>query len=336
MPSNKYALIRYRIIDQMIRKRHYPTKEDLRAACEDALYGSSDNLRISGSTIDKDIYALRNEQEFGYAPIEFHPQYRGYFYSDSNYRFTDALSSEEIDLIKISASVLHHFKGSDLLKELESTIERISSKVRLSRKEQEKIDKFIQFETAPVVIGTQFLDPILNAIRNQNKISFSYKKFTGDAVRKHTLRPYLLKEYRNRWYLIGVYSMNQDVLVFALDRITKVDILEDKFERIKNFKPEEVFNHTIGITINTGKPFHVKLAVSPWEGNYIKTQPLHHSQKIISENEKQMVVSIKVSDSFELTSTILALGSGVIVLEPPFLRERIVENLRASLKNYKD
>ena len=84
MPENKYALIRYRIINQMIRKRHYPTKEELRAACEDTLYGSTDNLRISCSTIDKDIYALRNEREFGYAPIEFHPQYRGYFYSELN------------------------------------------------------------------------------------------------------------------------------------------------------------------------------------------------------------------------------------------------------------
>jgi predicted DNA-binding transcriptional regulator YafY len=335
MPSNKYALIRYRIIDQMISKGHYPNKEELRAACEDALYGSTDNMRISSSTIDKDISALRNEEEFGYAPIEFHKQYRGYYYSDPEFRFTDALSSAEIDLIKISASVLHHFKGSDLLKELETTIERISNKVRLTRKAKEEIENYIQFESAPLVGGTEFLDPILNAIRSQNKICFTYKKFAGVEVKQYTFRPYLLKEYRNRWYLIGYFSNGGDVTIFGLDRINSVVILEDKFERNKSFKPDEIFKHSIGITIDNSEPFEIILSINLEEAKYIKSLPLHHSQTILSEDEEYVILSLFVNDSYELESIIMGLGNQVTVIEPEFFRNRIIQLHKESIKNYK-
>jgi predicted DNA-binding transcriptional regulator YafY len=334
MPSNKYALIRYRIIDQMIRKGHYPNKEELRAACEDALYGSTDNMRISYSTIDKDISALRNEEEFGYAPIEFHKQYRGYYYSDPEFRFTDALSSAEIDLIKISASVLHHFKGSDLLKELETTIERISNKVKLSRNAKEEIENYIQFESAPLVGGTEFLDPILNAIRNQNKICFTYKKFAGFEVKQYTFRPYLLKEYRNRWYLVGYFNWGGDITIFGLDRIIELEILEKPFERIKDFDPASLFKNSLGITVNSSEPFELVLEIKQSEAEYIKSLPLHHSQKIISENKEDITISIKVEDTYELQNLILGLGKDIIVLEPVFFKNQIIELLKMSLENY--
>ena len=83
MPANKYALLRYRIIDRCLTNpgHPFPSKETLRLACEEALYGS-DGERISISTIEKDLWAMRNETDLGYyAPIEYHRDERGYHYT---------------------------------------------------------------------------------------------------------------------------------------------------------------------------------------------------------------------------------------------------------------
>ena len=79
MPANKYALLRYRIIDRCLtnKAKPFPSKEDLRQECEDVLYGS-DGINISTSTIEKDMWAMRNESELGYyAPIEYHKTHKG-------------------------------------------------------------------------------------------------------------------------------------------------------------------------------------------------------------------------------------------------------------------
>ena len=109
MPANKYALLRYRIIDRCINNRShpYPTKEDLRYACEEALYGS-DGENISVSTIEKDIWAMRNESELGYyAPIAYHRDQRGYYYEEEGYSINEiSLNDEDLEAIKFAANTL--------------------------------------------------------------------------------------------------------------------------------------------------------------------------------------------------------------------------------------
>ena len=70
MPHIKNALIRYRIIDKCIRNKYnpFPTKRDLREACEESLFGSIDGNHICDSTIEKDMFAMRMEHD---APIKY-------------------------------------------------------------------------------------------------------------------------------------------------------------------------------------------------------------------------------------------------------------------------
>ena len=97
MPANKYALLRYRIIDDCLtnKARKFPTKEDLQYACEQALYGSSGE-RVSVSTIEKDMWAMKNESELGYyAPIAYSKLEKGYYYTDPEYTIKEISLSEE-------------------------------------------------------------------------------------------------------------------------------------------------------------------------------------------------------------------------------------------------
>ena len=104
MPFNKYALLRYRIIDRCLTNtaRPYPTKEDLREACEEALYGDAGGGAISLSTIEKDLYAMRFETELGFhAPIAFCRRNHGYHYTDPEYSVAELrLNDDELDAIR--------------------------------------------------------------------------------------------------------------------------------------------------------------------------------------------------------------------------------------------
>ena len=113
MPANKYALLRYRIIDRCLTNpgKPFPTKEDLRQACEDALYGS-DGEHISISTVEKDLWAMRNEADLGfYAPIEYHRDERGYHYTEEGYSINDVqLNDDDLDAIRFATNTLIQFR----------------------------------------------------------------------------------------------------------------------------------------------------------------------------------------------------------------------------------
>jgi predicted DNA-binding transcriptional regulator YafY len=113
MPANKFALLRYRIIDRCINNtgNPYPSKENLRTSCEEALYGS-DGEHISISTIEKDIWSMRNEAELGYyAPISYHRDHKGYFYEEEGYSINEIqLNEDDLDAIRFAANTLIQFR----------------------------------------------------------------------------------------------------------------------------------------------------------------------------------------------------------------------------------
>ena len=338
MPANKYALLRYRIIDKCIRNKYkpYPSKEDLRRACEEALYGS-DGERISDSTIEKDLYAMRNELELGYeAPIKFSKAYKGYFYEDPDFSI-DAipLNDDDLDAIKFAANTLYQFKDIALFQQFEFAIDKIFGRLNISPNvEDEAISKYVQFETVPEAKGTDLLGDLLNAIKQRLTVRITYGAFTRKAPTIHALDPYLLKEYRNRWYLIGYSHDKKKVITFGLDRINHLAVTDEGFDLAKGFDPDKFFKYSIGITEGEGGPEKVVLSFTPQEGKYVKSQPLHQSQEVLADNEKETRIAITVVVTYELMSTILGYGSGVRVVEPASLRNEVLDRLKKAASSY--
>ena len=134
MALNKYAAIRYRIIDECIRSRSrpWPAKEELRSACEEALYGSGNGLNISTSTIEKDLWALKNESAFGYAPIAFNRIHKGYYYSDPGFSLDLPITPEDIGLIRLALHTLNHFRESQVFHDLETAVNKIQGRIILA------------------------------------------------------------------------------------------------------------------------------------------------------------------------------------------------------------
>src|SRR5687768_1792898 len=215
MPANKYALLRYRVIDRCLRNkgRLYPTREDLRQACEEALFGAGGDA-ISLSTIDKDIWAMKNEGELGYyAPIVHSRQHGGYYYEDENYSISElSLGDEDLQAIRFATATLDQFRDIPIFRQYESAIEKIINRVNISpNPDDASLEKFIQFEKSTVSRGNEYLGPILESIQSRKGIRISYRKFTDDSIREYELDPYLLKEYHNRWYLVAMEKKSKSV-----------------------------------------------------------------------------------------------------------------------------
>ncbi len=336
MPVNKDALIRYRIINRRLKNKYKPLPklQDLIDECEEAL-----GKPISTRTIQADIQAMRYDTDLGYnAPIIYDSREGAYRYEDANYSIDNIpLNDDDLETLEFATRVLDQFKNVEILKPFSGIIEKIASSYKISRQvEMNNQSEFIEFESSPIAQGTQFINPLLAQIKSQKVVDLIYNSFKDEKPKSYKIHPYLLKEYKSRWYLIAWNENKKMINTFGLDRIESIEETRKYFEFQKEFNSLDYFKDAFGITapqkLNVKK---ILLKFNSSQGKYILTQPIHHSQKIVSQNTNELIIEIKVMISYELKSQILSYGSAVEVLKPRNLREEIQKELKKMRKMYK-
>jgi len=335
MPVIKNALLRYRIIDRCLKNAYnpFPSKEDFRRACEEEMYGSSHGDHICDSTIEKDLFAMRMEHD---APIKYSKLEKGYYYEDEDYSLDEIpLTDGDVEAIKIAANILDQFKNTDMFKQFGFAIDKILDRVNISQNVQdEAIDNYVQFETVTKVGGSEHLEAMLKAIKARKKIQFKHQSFTSDSAKVRRIHPYLLKEYRNRWYLIGRSEVQGEIRTFGLDRVTEVTELHDSFTVESGFNPEHFFEYSVGITASGGKPQKVVIETDELLSKYLTTQPLHHSQVLVNSKDGKHTFEYFLLPSYELKMLLLGHGSALKVIEPKSLQDEIREVCENVTKQY--
>ncbi|MBL1281109.1 MAG: WYL domain-containing protein [Fluviicola sp.] len=322
MPHIKNALIRYRIIDKCIKNKYnpYPSKRDLREACEESLFGSIDGNHICDSTIEKDLFAMRMEMD---APIKYSKLERGYFYENDDFSINDIpLTEDDIESISFAAKTLMQFRDVALFKQFGSAIDKIVDRISLSQNED--TDQYIQFESSSSEGGSEFLSPILEAIKQKYYLTFDYASFISGELKPRKVIPLLLKQYSNRWYLISYDESKSDYITYALDRIEDLQVSKEVAKTPIDFNPDNYFKHAIGISSGNKQPSTVQLKTSTVAAKYLDSLPLHHSQKVIEMNDDYFVFSLTVNISEELIRAILSYGGDVHVLQPKDLKDEVV------------
>jgi predicted DNA-binding transcriptional regulator YafY len=186
-------------------------------------------------------------------------------------------------------------------------------------------------------LGTENLHLFIHAIQNTLEVQFTHEKFWESTNEKktRTVYPLALKEARNRWYLVSQDPKDNRFKSFSLDRITNLAIGHEKFEYPTDFDPEEKFEHAFGIITDGTKPERIKLWFSHAQADYIKSLPLHHSQKVVSENETECIMELYLSPTYDFVMELLSIGKEVKVLEPESLKKEIIERIKATLQHYK-
>jgi len=337
MPAIKNALLRYRIIDRSIRNEYvpFPSKEQLRQNCEEEMYGSSNGEHICHSTIEKDIFAMRMEHD---APISYSKRERGYYYTDPDFSMDDVpLTEKDINAIKSASIILNQFKNTSLFGQYEFAIQKILDRA-ISTQKTKSIDKeVIQFESLPTVRGNENLELFLEAIKGKNVVQFQYDNFIKNEKTTRRVHPYLLKEYRNRWYLIGKSELKNKVITFGLDRIFNPIFLEQKYVPDNNFSADIYFEHSLGITVYDKLPNEIIIETNPVLSKYLMSQPIHHSQKIIEiKPNGNHVFGYYLLITYELKMVLMGFGKECKIIAPKELKKEIMEDLELQLNNYKE
>ena len=337
MASNKHALLRYRIIDKRLRNKYkpYPTIDDLMAACEEALYGSDMGDAISKSTIEKDLRAMREDDELAYhAPIKFSKREMGYFYENPAYSIDDIpLNDDDLSAIQFAARTLYQFRDNDMFRQFRFAIDKIFNRMNISSEvKDEAIVQYVQFDQMDTASGSEYLPTILSAIKEKLKLFIRYKAFGKEQASENLVHPYLLKEYKHRWYLICYHEAKEKIITYGLDRVLSLESRQETYKAIKGFDPSVFFKYSFGITQIDEAPIAVELEFKGPQAEYIKSQPLHSSQQIIKKSP--VTVKLNVTLTHELVEQILSYGANVKVIKPEKLREIIIEKHKGALSQY--
>lgn len=335
MALNKNALIRYKTIDKCLQNQYRKwTLDDLIEACSDALYEYENrDVNVSKRSIQLDIQMMRSDK-LGYnAPIVVYNR-KYYKYEDDNYSITNIpLNETDMSVLSETVEMLKQFKDFSLFSELGGIIQRLEDKVYTEKTNQASI---IHLDKNENLKGLEFLDTLYQAILKKLCLKISYQSFKARESTDITFHPFILKEFNNRWFLVGKKSAKEPVMTLALDRMISIDYDLDTPMIQSNFDGDEHYKNTIGVTVlNDDHLLDVVLKFDRRNAPYVLTKPLHHSQKTIDKLEDgSVIIQVRVHQNFEFDRLILGFGSSVEVIEPKILRTRIKRTLKSALKKY--
>jgi predicted DNA-binding transcriptional regulator YafY len=298
--SQQGTIKRYMLEIEKANSGQFPSFREIK----DHLY--KHGFEISDRTLQRDIEQIRNE--FG-LELRYNTPKRGY----------------DIDYSK-SVNVEAFFRFLEIV----NTASLLSETLAESKNSLENIS----FGSFGGMRGTENLKPLLQAIKENRKVSFTHFNFHKEKERKYTLKPYLIREYQNRWYVVGIVSGFNDLRTFGVDRIKNLNLKTETFQPDKNINPKELFDSIIGVVYSLGEKQEVILSFTPIQGKYVKTLPLHQSQKILIDNEDELRISLNIIPNFEFMQQILLHGDTVKVIEPEWLVNDIKARLSRALEQY--
>ena len=290
----------YLLINKVGQLNLFPSKRELIDFLEEH------DFRASPRTIDRDLAEIRSE--FG-IEVRWDASQRGY-----------CIDREESWDYEGMLRLLEVCVTGDLL------MQTIG--------EGKEALKYVLFDSSEELKGIELMAPVLQAVKLHRCLSFDYMKFHGGNLESMMVQPYAVKEYQNRWYLMGTVHDSKKIYAFGLDRIENLKILDKRFTPNKRIDPAREFDDIIGVTRLDEPTEEVILSFTPHQGNYVKTFPWHLSQEILVDDNQELRIKIRVIPNFELTQRILMHSRSVEVIKPDWLREEVATHLKSALEKY--
>ena len=192
----------------------------------------------------------------------------------------------------------------------------------------------ILFEEIPS--GAEFAQTVVDAMQQNRVLFVDYKPFQGEKFDLY-LQPYAMRVYNQRWYVVGRFKESGAIRNIALDRILRMEITDEEFVLPEDFDANDYYAHTVGIFVNEKlKPQRVVLRTFGVSTEYMRSVPLHHSQREIATNGNEYSdFEYYLNLTPELTGKLLSKGDWVEVLEPKELREEVKNNATSITNLYR-
>jgi predicted DNA-binding transcriptional regulator YafY len=185
--------------------------------------------------------------------------------------------------------------------------------------------------------GQEFLADIIEAMKKGQCIRITYQSYWRDKSNTFMIEPYCVKLFKQRWYVVARSPYYDEVLIYSLDRILHLEVLVDEsFKMPDSFNPSEYFEEYYGVIIDDDYDVEdVKLKVSAGQANYLRSLPLHHSQREVQIISEYSILELKIRPTYDFYQEILRNGEEMEVLEPLWLRKEIARKIEKMWDKYK-
>ena len=192
----------------------------------------------------------------------------------------------------------------------------------------------------PIPAGTEYLTTIVDAIRDSRMLHVTHLRFDStEAPHIFFFAPYCLKVFKQRWYMLGVVEeivetgkpASKEPKIYALDRVHHLELLDRHFKRPKNFDAQTYFANFYGVFCGQQyKPEFVRARVQPLSAKFLRSLPLHHSQKEV----EPCVFEWYIAPTLDFIQQLRTYGSELEILAPQSLREKFAKEAQHLAEMY--
>ena len=296
---------------------------------------------ISSNMVKNDIQRIISLWS---AEIIIEDRHREIYYKDPNFSIKQfPISEKELMHLELATHTLQNLFSNQFIKRYNSAMSKIlkgydktSDTIEDSYREQLVVTQYIQPEISHSKKGYEWIEKVFDSIFNKTSITIVYQKPNKEAEIK-IISPYLLKAFRNRWYLVGFdHSKKEKGRIYSLERITDIKNSEEEYYESKDFDSNKFFEFIFGIfQDDNSEPIKLELEFYNTAISQVIDQPLMSNQKHhLSEDKKVLKVELTVYNSGELIRAILGYGASVKVISPIEVVDLIKKRLETAIKHY--
>ena len=333
MAQGKNAYIRYKVLDRCFRdsrRRYYI--EDLVEACNEEL-SNYDGSSVSERTIRDDISFMQREAGGGIPLVKKYDGHKAYYmYSDRNFSIMDLpMSQSEAEMLSDTIQMLSRFKGLPNQEWLNATLVQMKSTFNIGQAKA----SYVSFSQNEDLKGLKYFTPLYEAIASQQVVSLEYHQF-GRPSYNRIIHPYQLRQYNNRWFLVGwepAVAAKIPLVVIPLDRIDDYRILDKEHFVSYQGDIDECFKDIVGVSLKFKEPCrHIVFKAYHPTSSYIETKPIHHSQRVVERHEEYTIFSLDLIPNYEFETIMMSYADNCEVLEPQDLKESLVGRAKNIIK----
>lgn len=199
---------------------------------------------------------------------------------------------------------------------------------------KERLHGRISVEDIPS--GHSYLTDIMEAMTENHEIVITYRKYTSEETGEYTLRPYAVKEYARRWYMIAYCRERKGIRIYGLDRIRSLMATDVRFRMPADFDVDSLFATSFGIYLPEGRGRTITFRTSHTEAGFLRDLPIHHSQKETASDSEHVTFSIFACPDRNMIMEFCRYGSRIEVLSPQQVREEIAAELKKASAMYEE
>ena len=194
---------------------------------------------------------------------------------------------------------------------------------------KERLSGRVAVEDVPS--GARWLTTVMQAMLDGASLKIGYRKYLSDETESRDIRPYAVKEFEKRWYIVAFSEQAQSLRTYSMDRVVSLERNGKQFRMPVGFNVDELFEGSYGIYLpEEEKPVLVKLKATDREAAYLRDLPLHPSQMELDDG----LFVVRLIPNRNFVMELCKRADGLTVLEPASLRQAVIDNLKSALQLY--